>query len=162
MAAKNTKTNKGKDGWYQGFYRPKNPKKYKGDPTKIIYRSSWERRMMVYCDTMPHVIQWNSEEVIIPYADPHFDPMSNKPKIRRYYMDFWLKYYTKDKTVVEALVEVKPKKQVNRPKQPKRVTRNFLNECKTWATNQAKWAAAREYCKKRNMQFLIFTEDQLA
>ena len=29
---------------------------------------------------------------------------------------------------------------------------------KTFGVNQAKWKAAREYCKDRNMEFLILTE----
>jgi len=33
---------------YKGKYRPENPKKYKGDPTNIVYRSLWERKFMRY------------------------------------------------------------------------------------------------------------------
>jgi hypothetical protein len=51
---------------YKGKYKPQNPQKYKGDPTKIIYRSLWERKFMVYCDTNVNILQWASEEVIIP------------------------------------------------------------------------------------------------
>ena len=35
---------------YSGKYQPSFPKKYKGDPTNIIYRSLWERKFMRYCD----------------------------------------------------------------------------------------------------------------
>ena len=52
---------------YSGRYIAKKPKKYRGDPHKIIYRSLWERKFMVYCDTTESVIEWGSEEVIIPY-----------------------------------------------------------------------------------------------
>ena len=34
----------------QGYFTPQNPDKYKGDITKIIYRSSWELKFLVYCD----------------------------------------------------------------------------------------------------------------
>ena len=57
---------------YKGKYKPKNRSKYKGDPTKIIYRSLWERRFMVYCDENPSIIKWASEEVVIPYNDHYF------------------------------------------------------------------------------------------
>ena len=30
---------------YKGYFKPKNPKKYKGDPTNIIYRSLWEKKL---------------------------------------------------------------------------------------------------------------------
>ena len=55
---------------YKGRYIAKNPKKYKGDSRRIIYRSLWERKFMVYCDTNKSVIEWGSEEIIIPYLSP--------------------------------------------------------------------------------------------
>ena len=55
---------------YSGKYIAKKPKKYRGDPRRIIYRSLWERKFMVYCDTNDSVIEWGSEEVIIPYLSP--------------------------------------------------------------------------------------------
>ena len=55
---------------YSGKFKPKNYKKYKGDPTKIFYRSLWERRFMVYCDNNDKIIEWGSEELIIPYRSP--------------------------------------------------------------------------------------------
>ncbi len=35
---------------YKGKFKPKHIKKYKGDPTQIIYRSLWEKKFMEYCD----------------------------------------------------------------------------------------------------------------
>jgi hypothetical protein len=55
---------------YKGRYSPKNPGKYKGDPTGIIYRSLWERKLMVYLDENKSIIQWSSEEIAIPYISP--------------------------------------------------------------------------------------------
>ena len=45
---------------YKGRYIPENPKKYKGDPTNIIYRSSWEKQMMIYFDNNEHIVEWQS------------------------------------------------------------------------------------------------------
>ena len=70
---------------YKGKYKPRNRSKYKGDPTKIIYRSLWERRFMVWCDENPNVIKWASEEVVIPYRSPL------DRRIHKYYPDFWVK-----------------------------------------------------------------------
>ena len=52
---------------YKGKYIPNNPKKYKGNSSQVIYRSLWERKVMVYCDRNEKVIEWGSEEVIVPY-----------------------------------------------------------------------------------------------
>ena len=35
---------------YKGLFKPLNPQKYKGNHKNIIYRSSWEKRFMGYCD----------------------------------------------------------------------------------------------------------------
>ena len=70
---------------YKGRYIAKNPKKYKGDPQKITYRSLWERKFMMYCDTNESVIEWSSEEIIIPYLSPW------DGRIHRYFPDFYIK-----------------------------------------------------------------------
>ena len=67
---------------YQGKYKPKNPKKYKGDPSNIIYRSGWELKLMIRLDEDEQIISWGSEEIAIPYISP----LDNK--IHRYYPDF--------------------------------------------------------------------------
>ena len=55
---------------YKGRYSPKNPRKYIGNPRNIIYRSLWERKFMVYCDQSDNILEWGSEEVVIPYVSP--------------------------------------------------------------------------------------------
>ena len=42
---------------YKGRFIPKNPKKYGGDPTNIIYRSSWEHRLMKYLDENSNILE---------------------------------------------------------------------------------------------------------
>ena len=140
---------------YSGKFKPKNYKKYRGDPTKIYYRSLWERRFMVYCDNNSKIIEWGSEEIIIPYKSPL------DKKTHRYFPDFYVKYINKDKKVVREIIEVKPKKHLSPPKQPKRKTKRYLNEVATYIKNQAKFKAAEEYCKDRRYSFRILTEDQL-
>ena len=51
-------------------YKPSFPKKYKGDPTNIICRSSWERKFCRWCDMNENILQWGSEEFYIPYMSP--------------------------------------------------------------------------------------------
>jgi hypothetical protein len=139
---------------YQGRYPIKNYQKYKGNPTNIIFRSSWELRFMQYADNNPNIVEWGSEEIVIPYLSPKDNEM------HRYFPDFWIKVKT-DYGFKECLIEVKPKHQCNSPKVPKRKTRRYLNECVTFEVNKAKWAAAEAYCNKHNMKFVILTEDDL-
>ena len=88
---------------YSGRFKPKNYKKYKGDPTKIFYRSLWERRFMVYCDGSASILEWGSEEVIIPYRSP----LDNR--VHRYFPDFYIKYKNKQGKIIREIIEVKPK-----------------------------------------------------
>ena len=140
---------------YKGKFKPKFPQKYIGNPTKVIYRSLWERKFMVFCDINKNVLEWGSEEVIIPYRSPV------DGKMHRYYVDFIVKTKRDDGIVETSIIEVKPKKQCQPPKVPKRKTRRFLNEVKTWGVNSAKWEAAKEYSENRGWKFKILTEDTL-
>lgn len=143
---------------YKGRYKPINPSKYKGDPTNIVYRSLLERRFMVYCDTKDHILEWNSEEIVIPYKSP-FDN-----KWHRYFVDFWIRYRGKNGELKASLIEVKPYKQTMEPKKHTpsvKPTRRYLNEVVTWGVNQAKWKAATEYCLDRNWDFKLLTEREL-
>jgi hypothetical protein len=78
-------------------------------------------------------------------------------KRAKYYPDF----YVKMADGVIRILEIKPKKQTVRPEQPKRKTKNYINEVETWVTNQEKWKSAKYYCSKNNMQFEVWTEDTL-
>lgn len=140
---------------HKGRYQPSNTKKYKGDPSNIIYRSSWERRFMVYCDRNPNILEWGSEEIVIPYVSPL------DGKVHRYFPDFYVKVRQRDGKVKKMIIEVKPKKYTRPPVTPKRKTKNFIAEVREWGKNDAKWKAAREFCADYGMEFLILTEDHL-
>ena len=141
---------------YKGRYFPTNPKKYRGNPNQIIYRSLWERKVMVYCDKNDAIIEWGSEEVIVPYLSPM------DGKIHRYFPDFYMKVRQADGSTKKFIIEVKPKSQCKQPvKNPKRRTTKWFNEVKTFAINQAKWKSAREFCEDKGMEFKIFTEDHI-
>lgn len=140
---------------YSGKYKVKNPKKYKGDFNNVVYRSSWERVFMNYCDMNEGVIEWNSEEVIIPYKSPL------DGRIHRYFTDFWMKVLTKDGEHKEYIIEVKPYKETLEPVQPKRKTRKYVVEVMKYCKNRAKWDAAEQYCEKKGATFKILTEYDL-
>jgi|TARA_B100000035_G_scaffold3560_1_gene3125 hypothetical protein len=141
---------------YKGKYKPSYPKKYKGDPTNIIYRSLWERKFMRYCDLTENISQWQSEEFWIPYKSP----LDNR--MHRYFPDFFIKYTDASGKKRSVVIEVKPKKQLKEPKRnPKKRTKSWALEVQTWVINQAKWKAAEEYCADRKYEFKIMTEDDL-
>jgi len=134
---------------YKGRFRPQNPKKYKGDSNNVIYRSSWELRVMKYLDNQPKVEWWASEEMFVRYRSPIDE------RIHRYYPDFVVK--TKEKTF---MLEVKPFHQTQKPKQ-KRKTKKFLQEAATYAVNQQKWRAADMFCQEHGWLFKLVTEKDL-
>ena len=140
---------------YQGIFRPKNPKKYIGDSNNIVYRSSWECRVMNWFDQNDDIVSWASEELIVPYKSP----IDNR--FHRYFPDFIVKVKTRDGTMKTLMIEVKPKKQTIPPEPRKRVTKQYVTEVTTYGVNQAKWKAAHEYCLDRGWEFKIMTEEHL-
>jgi len=140
---------------YKGRFKPKYPEKYKGNPTNIIYRSLWELRVMRYFDQHPGVIEWGSEEIIIPYISP----VDNK--IHRYFPDFYVKMRNRTGTLETMILEVKPSGQTKEPVKQDKVSRRYIKEVFTYGINQAKWKAAEEFCKDRKWIFKVLTEKEL-
>ena len=136
---------------YKGIYRPTNPKKYAGDPNRIVYRSNWERKFMLYCDRNDDIIYWASEELSIPYVNPI------DRKVHRYFPDFIIK----TKNGKRFMIEIKPSAQTKQPKPKTKKSRAFMRESLEYIKNIAKWQAADVYCNDNNMEFKIFTEKEL-
>ena len=140
---------------YKGKYYPSFPRKYKGDPTNIIYRSLWERKFMVYCDNNQNILEWASEEIAIPYRSP----IDNR--VHRYFPDFYMKVKEMNGKIKRYMIEVKPSKQTKPPTKPKRQTKGYIREAYEYAKNQAKWKMAREFCADRQWEFKVVTEKEL-
>lgn len=141
--------------YLQGKYKVRNVEKYMGDPSNVIYRSSWELKFLNWCDNNPSVVSFSSEEIVIPYKSPV------DGKYHRYFVDFMIKIRTKDDITKTYLVEIKPKKQTMPPEQKQRITKQYITEVVTWGINQAKWKAASEYCLDRGWEFKILSEKDL-
>lgn len=118
-----------------GKFVPKN--KHKFDGSSCIYRSLWERKVMLYCDRSPSVVRWSSERVAIKYWDP------TEHKHRSYYPDFCIEYIDKGCQVRKKIVEVKPSSQAK------------------WNINVAKWRAATKWCKENGYEFQVLTEKEI-
>ena len=139
----------------KGKFLPRNIAKYRGDYRNIIYRSSWELKFMKYCDMNKNILEWGSEEIVIPYRSPL------DGKVYRYFVDFYIKVKDINDNIQKYLIEVKPKKQTKEPKPQKRMTKKYIREVTEYVKNQAKWDAAKDYCDDRNYKFMIITEDEL-
>jgi hypothetical protein len=147
-----------KDALYkQGYYNLINPVKYIGDPHKIIFRSSWEKRFAMYCDTNERILSWSSEPMEIPYLNPV------DREIKQYNVDFYVRVKTGEKETEQYLVEVKPSRQLQQPQAPTgRITEkkmeSYTNSMKAYLVNIAKFKAAKEFAISRGWQFVVVTE----
>lgn len=138
--------------FHQGVFKPTHPEKYKGKYTDIVYRSSWEKRYMIWCDTNPSILEWSSEEIIIPYQ------CGTDNKVHRYYPDFVMKVQTKTNQVKIYMVEIKPRSQ-RLP--PTKRNKNYLTESLIFIKNQSKWKYAKKYCEVRGWEFIVLDEYDL-
>ena len=110
---------------------------------------------MIYCDTNEKILEWGSEEFIVPYRSP----VDNR--YHRYFPDFYIKVKDKNGKIKNMIIEIKPYKQCIEPKVQKRKTKGYIYEVVEYAKNQAKWEAAREWCLDRGYEFKVLTENEL-
>ena len=141
-----------KSKYRQGTFSPVNPEKYQGS-LPIIFRSSWERRFMTWCDTNPSILLWASESLVIPYVSPI------DGKAHRYYPDFLIKLRTRSGSIETRLIEIKPRAEQLPPRtrDPKRL----ITETSTYLVNQAKWTAAKKFCTGHGISFIVLNEKDL-
>lgn len=144
--------------YHQGKFVPTNPNKIIGDPRKIVYRSGWELKVFNKLDKSPNVLKWGSECIVIPYRSPKDNC------IHRYFPDLVVVAKAGDGSFITTMIEIKPLAQSLPPlskgstaKQKER----YMNECITYAVNQAKWKAAEDYCEKRGIRFTVMTEKDI-
>jgi hypothetical protein len=140
--------------WKKNIYKPINQNKYKGSQYPVA-RSGWEYKMCRFLDLNENVIEWISEQPLIPYLNPNTGTTWN------YYPDFLIKVKTSTGIKIQ-LIEIKPKKQTVPPiVTAKKKKKTILTEAATWSVNKAKWAAAKIYCSQRGWDFKILTEDDI-
>ncbi|WEM33265.1 head completion protein [Escherichia phage EJP2] len=132
----------------QGVYNITNIKKYTSN-NPPIYRSSWERDVMISLDMNPAVIEWSVEPFSIPYCHPI------DGKVHQYFPDFYVRFIGPDGKEKAQLIEVKPYKQCFME------TAKSKKEKLTVAINQAKWMYTLDFCKKNGLEFKLITEKDL-
>jgi hypothetical protein len=144
------------------IYKPINKEKYVGKEGYCVCRSSWEIIFCRWADHNPMVVEWASEPLSILYVDKTQKDYRGMPKKRRYFPDFLCKILDKNGNINTWLVEIKPYKETIPPKNSKgKSKKTKVYEAKTYAVNQAKWASAERFCRKRGWHFKILTEKQL-
>jgi len=139
----------------QGIYTCRFPEKYKGNVNQIIFRSGLELNAFKFFDNNPNVLEWASEETIIPYQNPLTG------RVHRYFVDVYAKMQDKNGNIKKYLIEIKPHSQTLPPVQKNRKTKSLIYQQAEYVKNQAKWKSASEYCSKRNMSFVLITEKHL-
>ena len=110
---------------------------------------------MKYCDMSPSIMEWGSEEIVIPYRSPL------DGRVHRYFPDFYIKVRQSTGKIQKYIVEVKPKRQTKQPKVQRKMTKKYIYEVTEYAKNQSKWEAAKQYCDDRNYKFMLITEKEL-
>lgn len=142
----------------QGRYTPKNPEKYVGDKADIVFRSSWERKFMIWCDNNPAVVAWLSE-----FPIPYFSQVDER--MHRYFVDFFVKIRGVDGKESVLMIEIKPSAEQKVPRKPKinnlKAQERYMRECKTYVVNQNKWEAAEKYATDRGFKFIVLNEYDL-
>lgn len=133
----------------QGIYTVKNLEKYVGSKPPYC-RSSWETTFCMFCDNNPAIQEWASEPIKIPYRDP----LTGKQTV--YVPDFLIKYVDKNQKLHVELVEIKPSNQ----QLIEKVGKNPYNQAQ-FVKNQAKWAAATNFCKQRGIRFRVINETDM-
>jgi hypothetical protein len=132
-----------------GIFIPRNPKKYVGNKA-IKFRSGWEKSFMLALDSHPMVLNWSSEpDLPIVYKNPLTGRMA------RYIPDFLVLWLDKNGKRRVELIEIKPAKQ------------SILEQARSrkdklaYLVNQAKWAAAIQFCKTQGLIFRVLNEADL-
>lgn len=134
--------------YHQGYYTPINPAKYVGT-YPIIWRSSWEFKVMQLFDTHPNFISWASESLKIPYRNP----FTNKYTV--YVPDFVVVYLDSNGKKIAEIIEVKPSKETFMEKAKSKQSKAAV------ALNSVKWTAANEFAKAHGMSFRVMNEGHI-
>ncbi len=160
--------------YHGGNYVPKNKEKviklnsYGG----VFYRSSWEKKIMVWLDMKEEIFQWGAECIEIPYQMTHFENGNIEIKKHRYYPDFFYKMRNSQGVLREVVMEVKPMKEykmvqdlnegkLSVPEKGIKKLKSFEYDLKMAYKNKQKWETMIKWCDKKGYDFIIITEEHL-
>ena len=162
--------------YHQGNYIPKNKEKVikLNSQGGIFYRSSWEKKIMIWLDFNEKIISWSAEGITIPYQLTHYEKDGDiNLKNHCYYPDFYYEIRSSDGNIKKVIAEVKPMKEylmvkslsentLAFPTNPSlKKVKNFEYDLKMAQKNQAKWETMIKYCQLKGWEFIIITEEHL-
>ena len=106
---------------YKGKYQPSYPRKYKGNPTNIVYRSLWKESswfiVIIMNEYLSGVVKKCMCGIVHLIDNRHF---------HRYFPDFYIKVKESTGAIKKYIIEIKPNKQTKPPAKPKRQTKGLL------------------------------------
>ncbi len=155
----------------QGNYIPINKDKVLklNDEGGVYFRSSWEKRIMVWLDTKNEIVKWGAECIKIPYQLTEVVDGDFKIKTRSYYPDFYYEIKTGD-SIKQVVVEVKPQKDYEdavlfekggfniQENLTLKKIKGLEYRFKTAQKNYKKWETMIKWCEKKGFEFIIITE----
>lgn len=155
--------------YHQGIFYPQNKDKVIKLNSKggLYYRSSLEKKMMVYLDINDKIKVWGAENLKIPYSKTEFHNESQQLRTTEhiYYPDFYYEISKEDGAVEKVVAEVKSYSETIEPKLQKNPTakqlKNFEYALKMWNKNLSKWEYMIDWCNRKGMKFIIITEQIL-
>lgn len=159
------KGNNGKMRYQQGLYIPNNKDKVikLNSQGGIFFRSGLEKKVLVYLDHNPNIINYGCEFMSIQYTRPKVMDGMIEHTEHRYFPDFYYELKLSDGRISKVLAEVKPKSETVKPilkeKYSHKQLKNFEYALNQWNINVHKWSAAIDYCKNRGIEFVIITEE---
>ena len=155
----------------QGNYIPKNKDKVLklNNQGGIYFRSSWEKKIMIWLDNKKEIIKWGAECLRIPYQMTHYKNGDAKVKEHSYFPDFYYELRGSDGVLKQVVAEVKPMKEykmtvaldegvLSIPEQTKKL-KNFEYDFKMAQRNLEKWKTMIAWCEKKGYEFIVITEE---
>jgi hypothetical protein len=159
--------------YHQGNYIPLNKDKVLklNNEGGVYFRSSLEKKIMVWLDNSKNIRLWCAEYLQVPYQLTH--NISGVPTIKNhtYYPDFYYELVKDGDIIQKVVVEVKPQSEYNdailftegKFHIPDNATlhklRNLEYRFKMAQKNAEKWKTMIKWCNMKGFEFIIVTED---
>ena len=156
--------------YHQGLFIPINKDKVikLNSLGGLYYRSSLEKKIMIWLDSNTSILRWSAESLSIPYKKTEYNEVTKnlETTTHTYYPDFYYELQRSDGSISRVVAEVKPSSETVEPILPQNATskklKNFNYNLIMWNKNLSKWKYMIEYCERKGFEFIIITEKHLS